>query len=169
MNYGARNTRHGSSPWVWLFFPLRPVDLRSVSCERFFSVALRSARPSRPPSWLSRRLAVVCPFVRGAADLRETKKKRSHGTALRTSGREFLLFDGPGGAMGIGFSFRRRGLFFARKREEKTWRFFFGGGGVGGWCFCAFGWWYTPSTRILSRRSCGSESTTAVCGSVTLI
>ena len=27
----------------------------------------------------------------------------------------------------------------------------------------------TPGTRILSRRSGGSESTTAVCGSVTLI
>ena len=28
---------------------------------------------------------------------------------------------------------------------------------------------YTPSTRILSRRSGGSERITAVCGSVTLI
>ena len=35
------------------------------------------------------------------------------------SEREFFLFDGPGGAMGIGFFFWRRDLFFARKREKK--------------------------------------------------
>ena len=36
-----------------------------------------------------------------------------------SSEREFLLFDAPGGAMGIGFFlFWRRGLFFARKREK---------------------------------------------------
>ena len=27
------NTRKGSSPWVRLFFPLRPVDLRSFFCD----------------------------------------------------------------------------------------------------------------------------------------
>ena len=34
----APNTRQGSSPWVRLFFPLRPVDLRSFFCEAFFQV-----------------------------------------------------------------------------------------------------------------------------------
>ena len=32
--------------------------------------------------------------------------------------RKFFLFDGPGGAMGIGFLFWRRDLFLARKREK---------------------------------------------------
>ena len=39
--------------------------------------------------------------------------------------RKFLLFDGPGGAMGIGFFlFWRRDLFFARKRGKKLVCFF---------------------------------------------
>ena len=38
--------------------------------------------------------------------------------------RKFLLFDGPGGAMGIGL-FLRRDLFFARKREKKILFFLF--------------------------------------------
>ena len=49
--------------------------------------------------------------------------------------REFLLFDGPGGAMGIGFCFWRWDLFFARKREKKLGVFFL----RFLWCFCFFG------------------------------
>ena len=41
-----------------------------------------------------------------------------------------------------------------------------GGGSV---CRQGSGREHTPSTRILSRRSCGSERTTAVCGSVKFI
>ena len=37
-------------PWVWLFFPLRPVDLRSASCESFFLGCPEVGQTEPPPA-----------------------------------------------------------------------------------------------------------------------
>ena len=70
-----------------LFFPLRPVDLRSFFLRIFFScVALRSARPSRPRVGF----LVSWPWcVRGAADLRATHgETKSQKNELRSTSNE---------------------------------------------------------------------------------
>ena len=48
------------------------------------------------------------------------------GCAYADAEREFLLFDGPGGCMGLAFLFWCRDLFFARKKREKNVGAFFG-------------------------------------------
>ena len=64
---------------------------------------------------------------------------RTHHKGAQTQGgaaeRKFLLFDGPGGAMGIVFLFWRRDLFFARKSANFVWGVFCVFGGV----FALFG------------------------------
>ena len=79
--------------WVRLFFPLRPVFLRSIKKKKFPCVALRSARPSPPPRV---GFLVSGPWwcVRRAADLRATRGKKIVKKPTQWSGETAELMGG---------------------------------------------------------------------------